>query len=125
MNHVFTILNGSVFLWLLAGWPLHRRPALHMMWMTFGFAADVALLLFIELDRDATKQLFGGMSIWLAIHIVIAMLLVFWYPILLFSGGKVSAGKPKTFHKPFALTFFALRFLLWGTAVLAMNAKHG
>lgn len=112
-------------MWLLAGWPLHRRRPLHMMWMTFGFALDTALLLFIEIDRDATSQLFGGMSAWLAIHIVIATILVPWYPMLLYSGGKVSAGKAKGFHKKIALIFFVLRFFLWVTAVLAMEAKHG
>jgi hypothetical protein len=123
MNHLFTILNGGVFLWLVAGVPLHRRPALHMMWMTFGFALDTALLLFIEFDRDATAKLFGGMSTWLAIHIVIATILVVWYPMLIYSGGKVSAGKPMGFHKKIAIAFFVLRFLLWLTAVLAMEAK--
>jgi hypothetical protein len=124
MNHLFTVLNGGVFLWLVAGVFLHRRHTLHMLWMTAGFALDTALLLYIELDRGALEQTFGtSMTFWLAVHIVIATVLVFWYPMLIFSGGKVSAGKPKTFHKRIAMTFFALRFALWGTAVLAMNAK--
>jgi hypothetical protein len=126
MNHLFTILNGSVFLWLLAGVFLHKRHSLHMMWMTFGFALDTALLLFIELDRGALEQMFGtSMTAWLAVHIVIATVLVFWYPMMLLSGGKVSAGKPMGFHKRIAIIFFVLRFLLWVTAVLAMNAKSG
>jgi hypothetical protein len=92
--------------------------------MTFGFALDTALLLFIELDRDALAQTFGSsMTAWLAVHILIATVLVFWYPMLLFSGGKVSAGKPMSFHKRIAIIFFVLRFFLWVTAVLAMNAK--
>jgi hypothetical protein len=100
MNHLFTVLNGGVFLWLVAGVFLHRRHTLHMLWMTAGFALDTALLLYIELDRGALEQTFGtSMTFWLAVHIVIATVLVFWYPMLIFSGGKVSAGKPKTFHK--------------------------
>jgi hypothetical protein len=124
MNHLFTILNGAVFLWLVAGVPLHRRHALHMLWMTFGFALDFALLLFIELDRDATGKMLLPMGPWLVVHILIACVLVFWYPMLIYSGGKVSAGKPKGFHKKIAIAFFALRFLLWVTAVLAMETKH-
>ncbi|MBZ0137783.1 MAG: hypothetical protein K8I27_15565 [Planctomycetes bacterium] len=125
MNHVFTILNGGVLLWLIIGVFLKRRHPLHMMWMTAGFALDTALLLFIELDRKATGQLFAPMGPWLVVHIVIATVLLFWYPMLIFSGGKVSAGKPKGFHKKIAFTFFVLRFLLWVTAVLAMEAKAG
>ncbi len=126
MNHLFTLLNGGVLIWLVAGVFLHRRHALHMLWMTFGFALDFALLLYIELDRGALEQTFGtSMTFWLAVHIVIATVLVFWYPMLLYSGGKVSAGKPKTFHKRIARMFFVLRFALWLTAVLAMNAKVG
>lgn len=123
MNHLFTILNGGVFLWLVIGVFFKRRPPLHMLWMTFGFALDFALLLFIELDRKATGQLFAPMGPWLVVHIIIATILVPWYPMLLYSGGKVSAGKPKTFHKRIAAVFFVLRFLLWVTAVLAMQAK--
>lgn len=124
MDHLFTILNGGVFFWLVIGVFLKRRHPLHMMWMTFGFAMDVALLLFIELGRNATGQLFAPMGMWLLIHIVIATILIPWYPMLLYSGGMVSAGKPKTFHKTIAITFFVLRFLLWITAILAMQAKH-
>jgi len=123
MNHLFTILNGGVFLWLVMGVFFKRRHPLHMLWMTFGFALDFALLLFIELDRKATGQLFAPMGPWLVVHIIIATILVPWYPMLLYSGGKVSAGKPKTFHKRIAAVFFVLRFLLWVTAVLAMQAK--
>ena len=123
MNYLFISLNGGVFFWLLAGVPLHRRPALHMMWMTFGFALDFALLLYIEIDRKATGQLFAPMGFWLVVHILIAIALVPWYPMLIYSGGKVSAGKPKGFHKKLALGFFAARFALWITAILAMAAK--
>jgi hypothetical protein len=123
MDHLFTILNLGVFLWLLTGVAFKRWHPLHMLWMTFGFALDTALLLFIELDRSATGQLFAPMGFWLLVHILIAIVLVFWYPMLIFSGGKVSAGKPKAFHKRIAMIFFILRFLLWVTAVLAMQAK--
>jgi hypothetical protein len=125
VNHLFTILNLGVLLWLAAGVPLKRSPPLHMLWMTFGFALDFALLLFIELDRKATGQLFAPMGPWLVVHIVIATVLVFWYPALIFSGGRVSAGRPKAGHKRLAMGFFVLRFLLWVTAVLAMEAKAG
>ncbi|MCA8945653.1 MAG: hypothetical protein KDB29_05465 [Planctomycetes bacterium] len=123
MNHLFTILNGGVFLWLVIGVFFKRRHPLHMMWMTFGFALDVALLLFIELDRKATGQLFAPMGPWLVVHILIAIALVPWYPAMLYSGGKVSAGKPKGTHKMLAMGFLLMRLLLWITAVLAMSAK--
>ncbi len=125
MEHLFTILNGGVFSWLLIGVTFKRRHPLHMMWMTAGFAMDVALLLLIEIGRNATGQLFAPMGFWLAVHIGIAIILIPWYPMMLFSGGKVSAGKPKTFHKRIAIIFFGLRFLLWITAILAMQAKAG
>ncbi|MCC7509117.1 MAG: hypothetical protein IT464_07055 [Planctomycetes bacterium] len=123
MNHLFTILNGGVFVWLVIGVLFKRKPPLHMMWMCAGFALDTALLLFIELDRKATGALFAPMGPWLVVHIVIAVILVPWYPMLLYSGGKVSAGKPVGFHKTIARVFFVLRFLLWLTAVLAMQEK--
>jgi hypothetical protein len=141
MDHLFTILNLAVLLWLMAGiMPLYVgraaarkrgtqiNPALHafhMLWMTAGFAADTALLLFIELDRGAIEQTFEPMQMgaWLIIHILIACVLVFWYPMLIYSGGKVSAGKPLNFHRLIARIFFVLRILLWVTAIFAMQAK--
>ena len=123
MDHLFTILNGGVFAWLVAGVFMKRRHPLHMMWMTFGFALDFALLLYIELARNATGQIFAPMGFWLLVHIIIATLLVGWYPALLFSGGKGSAGKARGFHSKLAASVLVLRFLLWLTAVLAMQGK--
>jgi hypothetical protein len=141
MNHLFTILNLAVLLWLAAGiLPLYLgraaarkrgtqiNPALHafhMLWMTAGFAADTALLLFIELDRGALEQTIAPMQMgfWLIVHILIACVLVIWYPMLIYSGGKVSAGKPLDFHRRIARIFFVLRILLWVTAVFAMADK--
>lgn len=124
MSVLFTIFNLGVLIWLAIGVSFKRWHPLHMLWMTFGFAMDTALLLYIELDRGALEQMFGDqMTFWLLVHIIIASVLVFWYPMLIFSGGKVSAGKPKTFHKRIAINFFVLRLLLWVTAVLAMQAK--
>jgi hypothetical protein len=123
MDNPLTWLNLGVFLWLVIGVAFKGRPPLHMTWMTFGFALDTTLLLYIELTRQALGQLFAPMGFWLVVHIVIATVLVFVYPMLLFSGGKVSAGKPKDFHMWLARTFFLLRFLLWVTAVLAMQGK--
>jgi len=141
MNHLFTILNLGVLVWLLVGvvplWvgraSARKRGveiapglhAFHMLWMTAGFALDTALLLFIELDRSAIEQTLEPMQMgfWLIVHILIACVLVFWYPMLIFSGGKVSAGKPLDFHRRIAQIFFVLRILLWITAVFAMADK--
>jgi hypothetical protein len=141
MDHIFTILNLGVLLWLLAGVaPLWIGRAVarkqgtematwirpfHMLWMTAGFALDTALLLYIELSRSAIEQTveFFTMGPWLIVHILIATVLIFWYPMLIYSGGKVSAGKPMDFHRRIALIFFVLRILLWVTAVFAMAEK--
>lgn len=123
MNWLFPILNFGVLAWFIAGVPMKRWRPLHACWMTLGFALDFTLLLFIELDRSAIKQMGGVMNFWLQIHIGIATLLFFWYPALLFCGGMVSAGAPLKWHKRLALSFLVLRFLLAVTAVLAMQAK--
>lgn len=126
MEHVFStlsLMNFGVFAWLCVGVLFKRRPPVHMMLMTSGFALDTALLLYIELARSALGQLLAPMGPWLVVHIIIAVLLVPIYPMLIYSGGKVSAGKPVDFHKWLARTFFALRFLLWLTVPLAMSEK--
>lgn len=125
MNWLFPILNFGVFFWFCAGVPMKRMPGLHALWMTLGFALDTTLLLFIELDRDAIAQLRESMGFWMQLHIGIATLLIFWYPALLYQGGKVSAGGPLAWHKKLAISFLVLRLLLAVTAVLAMQAKAG
>lgn len=120
---LFPILNFGIFFWFCFGVPMKRNRQLHAFWMTLGFALDTTLLLFIELDRSAIKQMGGVMNFWLQIHIGIATLLIFLYPALLFSGGKVSMGAPVTWHKRMAMSFLVLRLLLAVTAVLAMAAK--
>ncbi len=122
-EYLFPILNFGVFVWFCIGVPMKRRVPLHAGWMTLGFAMDTALLLFIELDRSAIAQLGGRMNTWLQVHIGIATLLIVWYPVLLFTGGMVSAGAPLKRHKQLAISFLVLRLLLAVTAVLAMAAK--
>ncbi len=121
---LFTFLNFGVFFWLLAGVFMKKRHALHMSWMTFGFALDLGLLLFIELDRGAVEQLAEPlkMGTWLVIHILIALVLVVLYPMVLWSGAKVSAGMLVSKHRHLAITFLAMRFLLAVTAWLAVQS---
>ncbi|MDC1142215.1 hypothetical protein OAU50_03920 [Planctomycetota bacterium] len=100
---------------------MKKRHALHMSWMTLGFALDLGLLLFIELDRAAIKAALGPMDVWLGIHILIALVLIVLYPMTLWSGAKVTAGMPVAKHKRLAMVFLVLRFLLAVTAFLAVQ----
>lgn len=119
---LFTYLNFGVFFWLVAGVFMKKRNALHMSWMTFGFALDLGLLLFIELDRDAIKAALGPMDFWLGVHILVALVLVALYPMTLWSGAKVSAGMPVSKHRRLAISFLVMRFLLAVTAWLAVQS---
>ncbi|MCC6465131.1 MAG: hypothetical protein IT463_07315 [Planctomycetes bacterium] len=122
-SHLFTLLDFGVFGWLAAGVALRRRRPLHAAMMTLGFAFDTALLLFIELDRGATGQLRGPMSGWMTAHVWVAGLMTLLWPTMLYLGGRASAGAPVKLHRLLGRLFLAGRFVLAGTAAMAVHAS--
>lgn len=121
-SHLFTVLDFSVFCWLATGVALRRRRLVHAAMMTLGFAIDTGLLLFIELDRGATGQLRGPMGGWMIAHVWVAGLMTLLWPAMLYLGGRASAGAPVRIHRRLGQVFLAGRFVLAGTAAMAVHA---
>jgi len=122
MEYLLSILNFAVLAWVIVAVLMRRNHAVHVTMVTLTFAFDMALLLFVELDREAVKQSLGGPGVMMTIHIAIATLLAVLYPWLLFTGGRVSAGAVHTRHRKLATLFLAGRL---GLAVTALALVHG
>lgn len=116
---MLTVCNAILVAWLLAAVALRRRHALHAGMTTLGFSLDLALLLYVEFNRQAIATALGGMTTMLAVHVAVATLTALLWPVLLFSGGRVLAGGSHRLHRAAAGVFLLARIASAITAWLA------
>lgn len=94
----FDVANVVIFAAILLGVALRRRRATHVAIMRSCFAADVLMVLLIELQRGAVKQTMEQVQSMskglLSFHIAVSVLaLVFWV-VQLRSGSRILKGAP-------------------------------
>lgn len=112
--------NVTIFCAILVGASLHRRRALHVRVMFGCFAADLLLLLAVELSQHAIGTAMstaggtgrqGGDLVMLAVHIAFAIsTLVFW-GLQIANGVKLLRGRRELLprHKRLAILFVFVR----------------
>lgn len=85
--------------------------------MTLAFALDIALLLYVELSRQAIEQTVAKPpGAILLVHVLLATFTLALYPFLIYSGGKVLAGGDRHKHRRLAIPFMLARGLVVVTA---------
>ncbi len=110
----FDVANVVIFLVILLGVALRRRRATHVAIMRSCFAADLLMVLLIELQRGAVKQSMEQMQSFskglLSFHILVSVLaVVFWF-VQLRSGSRILKGAPiDAAHRRGAVLFLIFR----------------
>jgi hypothetical protein len=111
--------NVIICVVLAVGVSLHRVTRLHVPLMLAGFVMDLALVLYLQLTRDAVGKAVAGVPALRYFHISVAVLSVLLYFALIPSGYRllklkgVTAGGPEV-----AETFRAAR--LWHKALASV-----
>lgn len=68
---------------------------IHGAWMTSVILADVTLIFFLVLSRDALEKVEPAMPALLAVHLVFALATVILYLIALVAGVQILLGRPR------------------------------
>ena len=107
------IVSTIVLLLILAGVVTRQTPRVHLRWMTTAFVLDMALLLYIELTRDAVGQVAAGATPLLWFHAGISLLVIAAYAGQIALGRRLLAGirSPRQAHVTLGVTFCVLRSL--------------
>ncbi len=123
MNHFHYISLGILAL-IFLGWIYRRKRNLHIGLMATAMAADLGLVLWIELSRHAVEQALGVGEFelpgaFLAFHIVLSVVsLLLWF-VQLVLGIKIARGKRQLLpvHKLCALFFVLFRLANFVTSL--------
>ena len=109
-----------MLLLILAGLWNRRRPHRHLTFMITAFTVDLALILYIELTRDAVQQLSGGAPPLLWFHVGVSVAVVLSYIGMILLGRRLlrrEAGV-RSVHRKLGLTFCVLRTVNYITSFM-------
>jgi len=133
MLHVISTL---ILFILAAGIYFRRRPEIHLKLMTGAFVIDLALVLYIELTRQAVKSVVTQVKPLTWFHAAISLSVVVLYVVQLVLGrrllaarsaslatstGPISTGDSahtRNLHRNLGMTFCVLRVLNYVTAFM-------
>jgi hypothetical protein len=91
----FNVANVVIMAAILVGVAVHARRKVHVRVMASCFAADLLMVLVIELQRSAIKQAVGPTSGLMKFHIAVSVgALVLWV-LQILTGRGVLQGKPR------------------------------
>jgi uncharacterized membrane protein YozB (DUF420 family) len=109
------------------GLAYRRTPSRHIPVMLGAFAADLALLLYIEFGKSAIKQaVSGALPTIRYVHIAIAVLTLLLYFAQVYTGFRLwRKGKGRATHKRLAVIFLPARLATTVTSFMATAATPG
>lgn len=90
MLHVISTL---VLFALAAGIYFRQRPEIHMKVMTGAFVTDLALVLYIELTRQAVETVVTQVKPFIWFHAAISLTVLVLYVVQLVLGGRLLAAR--------------------------------
>lgn len=120
---VFQIQSFIIVALMFWGASLWRQRSKHIKTQALAMGWDILLILQIELNRHAVEKAIRPMenSLWLNIHVSLAVTCVIMYALMLASGLKVLKGDLawRVKHKWLGRTTLLLRLLVLITSFLA------
>lgn len=84
---------------LLVGYAYRRRPRVHVPLMVTAFVVDMAIVAYIEIDRDAIATAEAHMSPLMVVHIAISVAVILLYFGQIASGIRNVRGKRSRWHR--------------------------
>lgn len=108
---------------LALGVTVHRLVRLHVAMMLSAFAADLALVLYLEIGRGAVERAVAGVSFLRYFHISMAVASIVLYGVMIWSGWRLwNTGAGRDFHKRMALIFGLCRGTVLVTSFMIPSA---
>lgn len=112
----FSLVASTVILaFIFFGVSQRRRPRVHIPVMLSCCAADLTMVLFIELNRGAVEKALVADGL-LRFHVIVSVIAVVCWGVALFTGWKRRQGKCRRLHLANALVFLVCRTTNWATS---------
>lgn len=115
---MLTILSTLVLILIFFGVMNARKTRIHIPVMTVAFLVDLALVLYIELNRGAIEQAVEGVGGLLLFHILVSTMVLVLYIVLIALGLRVYRDKPQliVWHRRLAYLFIVGRLVNYVTS---------
>lgn len=114
------LISLTILIIYTIGYFYRKKRSKHIPMMLFAYCSDLALILYIELNRGAIEQTIGFPDGILGFHIIISIGAFLSSTILVILGILLYKGKEKLrpIHKYLAYLFFILRYLNFITSLM-------
>lgn len=108
---ILKLISIAVVALLVYGILQRSRPKIHIPVMLTAFVVDVALVLYIELTRDATGQAlgWGDLPAMMQVHIFLSTMTVVLYLVQIVSGVIRYRGGAAPYHLYTGIAFMVFR----------------
>lgn len=114
------LISMGVCVMLVVGYWNRRRKRVHIPLMASAFLIDLAVVLYIEITRDAIASAQAKMGPLMIIHICLSVTTLGLYVAQVVGGIKLARGKPCGWHRRTGLTLLVTRFGNLITSFLVM-----
>lgn len=92
-------LSIGVYVILVIGYLNRRKRRVHIPLMLTAFVIDMAMLLYIELTRNAIQAAQDRMSTIMLVHVLLSVATLVLYVGQIITGIRKLKGKPSTWHR--------------------------
>ncbi len=103
-------LSILAFTLLVIGFTQRRRKAVHIPLMLTAFVLDVAIVLYIEITRDAIAAAKAKMGPLMIVHICISVAVLLLYGVQIVTGIQKARGRRNRWHGFSGTSLLLLRF---------------
>lgn len=117
-------VSGIICAGILVGLVNRRRKRVHIPIMLGAFVGDLALVLYIELTRDAIATARTHMTTLMAVHVTLSVLVLALYVTQIVSGLKKALGGTKSWHGKTGWALLMCRLGNFITSLLVTAEVH-
>ncbi len=103
------IISIGVCVALVVGYIYRRRPRVHVPLMLAAFVVDLAMVVYIEVARDAIASAKAKMGMLMIVHILISVGVLVLYVVQVVSGLANLRGRRSRRHGPAGTSLLVLR----------------
>lgn len=103
------IVSIGVCIALIIGFVNRRRPRIHVPLMLAAFVVDLAMVVYIEVTRDALASAKAKMGVLMVVHILISVGVLVLYVVQVVSGLANLRGRRSRRHGPAGTSLLVLR----------------
>jgi uncharacterized membrane protein YozB (DUF420 family) len=119
--HATHVASALVLVVIATGlWFRKRRPVVHRALMIAAFAADLSLVIYIEVTRHAVEKVVSRVQAVLWLHAAISLAVLACYTAMIRLGWRLRQGEEKArpSHRVLGIAFLVFRTLNFVTSFL-------